>query len=65
MNIDMQAAIRIAGENAALMEQRDELAAALRLALAELEAYDVPSDPMDPQRVAVEAGHAALAKVSA
>lgn len=31
MDIDMQAAIRIAGENAILTVQRDELAAALRL----------------------------------
>lgn len=34
MNIDMQAAIRIAGENVVLTEQRDELAAALHNMLA-------------------------------
>ena len=49
--------------DARLIAAAPDLYAALKLTLAELEAYELPTDPMHPQRVAVEAARAALAKV--
>lgn len=43
----------------------DELLAALKLTLAELEAYELPRDPLHPQRAAVEAARAAIATAAA
>ena len=45
-----------------IADEHAELLAALKQCLAELEAYDLPRDPLDPQRVAVKSARAAIAK---
>ena len=48
--------------NMYLIAAAPDLLAALKQCLAELEAYDLPRDPLDPQRVAVKSARAAIAK---
>ena len=50
------------GQHARLIAAAPDLLAALKQCLAELEAYDLPRDPLDPQRVAVKSARAAIAK---
>ena len=45
-----------------LRQQHNELLAALKLCIAELEAYDLPSDTLHPQNVAVTQARAAIAR---